>query len=117
MSLNEYLASHPRAGVRSLDELVVFNAQNADRVIPYFQQEFLEQAQGVGDLADEDCQRIVAELPRRGRTDGIDKAFHDHWLDAIVAPTEGSPPFVIDPVVGDNLPPGGCDKRTRTECP
>jgi amidase len=107
-SLNEYLATHPHAGVRNLDELVAFNDENADRVMPYFRQEFLEQAQGKGDLADGEYLRIEAELRRRGRTDGIDKVLHDHRLDAIVAPTEGSPPFVIDPVVGDNLLPGGC---------
>lgn len=107
-SLNGYLAAHPRAGVGNLDELVAFNEQNADRVMPYFRQEFLEQAQGKGDLADGEYVRIEAELRRRGRTDGIDKALRDHRLDAIVAPTEGSPPFVIDPVVGDNLLPGGC---------
>nr|WP_231390515.1 hypothetical protein [Nocardia sp. CNY236] len=26
----------------------------------------------------------------------------------MVAPTEGSPPYVIDPLVGDNVLPGGC---------
>lgn len=107
-SLNGYLAAHPRAGVGNLDELVAFNEQNADRVMPYFRQEFLEQAQGKGDLADGEYVRIEAELRRRGRTEGIDKALRDYRLDAIVAPTEGSPPFVIDPVVGDNLLPGGC---------
>lgn len=107
-SLDEYLASHPRAGVRSLDELITFNARNADRVMPYFRQEFLEQAQGKGDPADGEYRSIAAELRRRARADGIDKALREHRLDAIVAPTEGSPPFVIDPVVGDNLLPAGC---------
>jgi len=107
-SLNGYLASHPRARVRSLDELIRFNEENASRVMPYFRQEFLEQAQIKGDLTDHEYPQIEAELHRRGRGDGVDKALREHRLDAIVAPTEGSPPFVIDPVVGDNLLPGGC---------
>ena len=107
-SLNDYLAAHPLAGVRSLDDLIAFNTANADRVMPYFRQEFLEQAQDKGDPAGADCKRIQAELRRLSRTDGIDKALHVHRLDAIIAPTEGSPPFVIDPVVGDNVLPGGC---------
>jgi amidase len=107
-SLNGYLAGHPRAGVRSLDELILFNEQNAIRVMPYFRQEFLERAQAKGDLTDQEYLQVKAELARRGRSDGIDKALRDHRLDAIVAPTEGSPPFVIDPVVGDNILPGGC---------
>lgn len=50
---------------------------------------------------------MVGELRRLSRTDGIDKALREHKLDAIIAPTEGSPPFSIDVVVGDNLKPGG----------
>ncbi|QUR66321.1 amidase [Mycobacterium spongiae] len=107
-SLNGYLGSHPGAGVRSLEELIAFNEQNASRVMPYFGQEFLEQAQSKGDLTDANYLRVAAELRRRGRDEGIDKAMREHRLDAIVAPTEGSPAFVIDPVVGDNILPGGC---------
>lgn len=51
---------------------------------------------------------IAAELRRLSRTDGIDRAMREHNLDAIIAPTEGSPPFVIDPIVGDNILKGGC---------
>ncbi|MCB0931113.1 MAG: amidase [Mycobacterium sp.] len=107
-SLNSYLASHPLARVRSLDELIAFNADNAAATMPFFGQEFFEQARRKGDMSDPECRRIIAELRRLSRTDGIDKALRDFRLDAIVAPTEGSPPFVIDPVVGDNLLPGGC---------
>lgn len=107
-SVNTYLAGHPRAKVSSIDELIEFNVRNATEVMPYFGQEFLKQARTKGDLTDPDYLQIAAELRRRGRTDGIDKALNDFRLDAIVAPTEGSPPFAIDPVVGDNLLPGGC---------
>ena len=107
-SVNTYLAGHPRAKVSSIDELIEFNERNATEVMPYFGQEFLKQARTKGDLTDPDYLQIAAELRRRGRTDGIDKALNDFRLDAIVAPTEGSPPFAIDPVVGDNLLPGGC---------
>lgn len=107
-SLNGYLAGHPNAQVRSLEELIAFNEANAATVMPHFRQEFLEQAQTKGDLDDPEYHRIVEELRRRGRSAGIDKAINDFGLDAIVAPTEGSPPFAIDPIVGDNLLPGGC---------
>ncbi|MGD9622974.1 MAG: amidase [Mycolicibacterium sp.] len=107
-SVNTYLAGHPRAKVSSIDELIEFNERNATEVMPYFGQEFLKQARTKGALTDPDYLQIAAELRRRGRTDGIDKALNDFRLDAIVAPTEGSPPFAIDQVVGDNLLPGGC---------
>ncbi|MCH9766325.1 MAG: amidase [Actinomycetia bacterium] len=107
-SIDGYLGSHSRARVRSLEELIRFNDENADRVMPYFGQEFLRQAQAKDGLTSQEYLLIESELRRRGRAEGIDKALNEHRLDAIVAPTEGSPAFVIDPVVGDNLLPGGC---------
>ncbi len=107
-SLNRYLVEHPRARVRSLEELIRFNREHASQVMPYFQQEFFEMAQTKGDLTEESYLKVKDELRRLARTDGIDKALSEHKLDAIIAPTEGSPPFVIDPVVGDNILRGGC---------
>lgn len=107
-SLNNYLAEHQGSNVRNLEELIRFNQDNASQVMPYFQQEFFEMAQSKGDLTEEAYLRVKAECRRLSRTDGIDKAMREHNLDAIIAPTEGSPPFVIDPIVGDNLLKGGC---------
>jgi amidase len=107
-SLNRYLAEHPGAQVRSLQDLIRFNRDRAAEVMPYFQQEFLEIALAKGDLTDDAYLQVEAELRRLGRADGIDKALSEHQLDAIVAPTEGSPAFVIDPIVGDHLLRGGC---------
>ena len=107
-SLNRYLQSHPLAPVRSLEELIRFNRDHAAAVMPYFQQEFLEQAQTRGGIDEPACQEVMAELRRLSRTDGIDRALREHRLDALIAPTEGSPPFVIDPLVGDHILPGGC---------
>lgn len=107
-SLNRYLVEHPGARVRNLEELIRFNQEHASRVMPYFRQEFFEMSQAKGDLTDESYLMVKDELHRLARTDGIDKALSEHKLDAIIAPTEGSPPFVIDPVVGDNILRGGC---------
>ncbi|QPN59311.1 amidase [Synechococcus sp. CBW1002] len=107
-SLNLYLADHPGARVRSLEELIRFNRDHAAAVMPFFQQEFLEQALAAGELGDAGHRRIVAELRRLGRSDGIDRALQEHRLDALIAPTEGSPAFMIDPVVGDHILRGGC---------
>ncbi|CAK6689434.1 amidase [Synechococcus sp. BA-124 BA4] len=107
-NLNSYLQSHPLAPVRSLEELIRFNRDHAAAVMPYFQQEFLEQAQTKGDPGEPACLQVMAELRRLSRTDGIDRALREHRLEALIAPTEGSPPFVIDPLVGDHILPGGC---------
>lgn len=107
-SVNRYLAEHPGAKVRNLEELIRFNQQHASHVMPYFQQEFLEIALAKGDLTDETYLKVAAELRRLSRTAGIDWALGEYKLDAIIAPTEGSPPFLIDPIVGDNILQGGC---------
>lgn len=107
-SVNSYLASHPRARVRTLEELIRFNEEHAATVMPFFRQEFLESAQAMGDFNGEDCLKLLAELHRLSRTEGIDKTLRVHRLDAIIGPSEGSPPPVIDPIVGDKLLSGGC---------
>jgi amidase len=107
VSLNRYLAEHPRAKVRNLEELIRFNRAHADRVMPYFQQELFERAQAKGDLSEAGYREARDECLRLSRTEGIDKALREHRLDAIVAPTDGSPAWVIDPVVGDKIL-GGC---------
>jgi amidase len=105
--LNRYLAEHPKARVKSLAELIHFNKTHAARVMPYFQQELLEMAQAKGDLNEAAYLQAKAECRRLSRTDGIDKAIHEHGLDAIIAPTDGTPAWMIDPVVGDKIL-GGC---------
>ena len=103
--LNRYLAQHPNAKVRNLEDVIAFNKTHAERVMPYFQQDLLEQAQTKGDLNEPVYSAALAECRRLSRK-GIDKALRDHRLDALVAPTQG-PAWVIDPVVGDNFR-GGC---------
>jgi amidase len=105
--LNRYLTEHSGAQVRSLEELIHFNRAHADWVMPYFQQELLEMAQAKGDLSEDAYLKAKAECRRLSRTDGIDKAMHEHRLDAIIAPTDGTPAWMIDPVVGDKIL-GGC---------
>ena len=107
-NINAYLTAHPDVGVRNLDELIEFNRLHADRVMPYFQQEFFEMAQTKGAWDDPRCVEVRSELRRLSREDGIDRALAEHRLDAIIAPTEGSPAFAIDPLVGDHILPFGC---------
>lgn len=105
--LNSYLAEHPHAKVRSLDELIEFNRKHASSVMPFFQQELLEMAQSKGDLDDQAYLDAKAECRRVAREEGIDRALQRDQLDAIVAPTDGTPAWVNDPVVGDKIL-GGC---------
>jgi amidase len=107
-NINAYLAEHPGGKVRDFDELIEFNHRHAAEVMPYFQQEFFELAREKGGWDDARCVEVRSELRRLSRTDGIDRVLAEHRLDTIIAPTEGSPPFVIDPIVGDHILPYGC---------
>ena len=104
-NLNAYLAAHD-AKVKSLEDIIAFNRQHADKVLPYFQQELLEMAQSKGSLNEEVYQKAKAECLRLSRDEGIDQVIGEHQLDAIVAPTQ-TPAWMIDPICGDKVI-GGC---------
>jgi len=52
--LNKYLQEHPTAPVKSMEEIIEFNKNNADKEMPWFAQEIFEQAQEKGDLTTEE---------------------------------------------------------------
>ncbi|MDG2284897.1 MAG: amidase family protein, partial [Alphaproteobacteria bacterium] len=107
VGLNAYLVGlGPNAPVRSLAEVIAFNESHADRVMPYFGQEILLQAEETGGLEDRVYKTSLAVSRRLTRANGIDKLLSEHKLDALVAPT-ASAPWAIDLVNGDNRGGGG----------
>lgn len=99
--LNAYLSSlGPAARVHSLEELIAYNEQNKDRVMPFFGQERMLKAQEKGPLTDEAYQKALETNHRMARDEGIDAALQKHQLDAIVAPA-GGPAWLIDYINGD----------------
>jgi len=104
--LNAYFASlGPEAPIKSLEELIAFNRAHADREMPYFGQELLEQAQAKGPLTDQAYRDALATCRRLARAEGIDAALARHRLDALVTLTNG-PAWLIDPVNGDSYTGG-----------
>lgn len=104
--LNAYLSGlGPGAGVHSMEEVIRFNEENASRVMPYFGQERMLEAQEKGPLTDK---RYVLALGRARRLArrGIDIPMQEHRLDAIIAPT-GSPSWLTDLVNNGHLITGG----------
>jgi amidase len=100
--INDYLSGVEAAlPVHSLKELIEFNERNHDRVMPYFGQEILLQAEEKGPLTDEAYLKASEEKLRLSRTEGIDLMLVEHSLDAIVAPTMG-PPRLTDLINGDS---------------
>ncbi len=105
--IERYFASHPGSPMRTLADVMAFNEANPDRVMPYFPQDLFERANAKGDLGEAAYLKAKEECRRMSRTDGIDKVLGEHGLDAIIAPTDGTPPWAIDPLVGDHII-GGC---------
>ena len=100
--LNAYLArlgGSPR--VKSLEDLIRFNEDNADREMPYFGQEHFIRAQAKGPLSEQTYRGALARNHRLSRTEGIDRVMDEHRLDALLAPT-GGPAWVTDLVNGDS---------------
>jgi amidase len=99
--LNRYLANLGAAApLKSLTEVIRFNASEADRAMPYFGQEILELSQARGPLTDTAYTRAREKTRLAG--DGLDQALRDHDLDALIAPT-GSPAWTIDLINGDHF--------------
>jgi amidase len=94
--LNAYLAAlGPDAPVHTLEEVIAFNEKHADRVMPYFGQEIMLQAQTKGPLTDPAYIEALAACRRLAHDEGIDKTLIEHRLDAIIAPT-GGPAWLTD---------------------
>jgi amidase len=103
--LNAYLTEHPSAPRRSMAEITAHNEQNKTRIMPFFGQERMEQAQKKGNLT---TKKYLAALEKNQRLsrEGIDLLMAKHHLDALIAPT-GCPAWMIDLINGDQYPGGG----------
>ena len=104
--LNTYLATlAPEMSVRSLEDVIRFNEQNQEAVMPYFGQERMIKAQEKGPLTDAAYLQALETSKRLSGEQGIDALLAAHKLDAIVAPS-GGPAWLIDPVNGDHYSGG-----------
>ena len=101
-NLNAYLAAlGPEAQAHSLEELIAFNREHAEREMPYFGQELFEMAQAKGALTEQEYLDARAECLRMARDEGIDAVMREHNLDALCMPT-GEPAWKIDLIDGDH---------------
>ena len=103
--LNRYLATSG-APVSSLDALIAYNLAHADSEMPWFGQEILEMARGVGGIDAPAYLEARATARRLAGKEGIDATLSAHRLDALVAPTT-SPAWTTDPVNGDHFSGAG----------
>ncbi len=100
--LNKYLGSLPEGfPVHSLEEVIKFNEENRDKVMPYFGQEHMISAQEKGTLRDKKYREALARNLLYARSRGIDATLRKHKLDALIVPS-GGPAWMIDLVNGDS---------------
>lgn len=101
--LNAYLAGRGAASpVKSLKDVIIFNERERGRVMPFFDQELMHQAEEKGPLTEPAYKAALAKCRLLSRTKGIDAVMKKHQLDALVAPT-GNPAWPIDLVNGDHF--------------
>ena len=99
--LNKYLgALGPSARVHSLEEVIKFNEENMDRVMPHFGQERMTAAQARGPLSSKKYRKALARNHRLTRKEGIDTLLKKDRLDAVVT-ISGGPAWTIDLANGD----------------
>jgi len=91
----------PSAPMRSLADVIAFNRAHAESELPYFGQELFEQAETKGPLTDPEYLEALARNRRLAGPEGIDAVMDEHDLDALVAPTAGTP-WLTDLVNGDS---------------
>ena len=100
--LNAYLASRPGAKVRTLADLIAFNARERAREMPFFGQDLFEAAEKKGPLTTPEYLASLADCQRWAGPEGIDAAMAKDRLDALVAPTMG-PAWPTDHLNGDHV--------------
>ena len=100
--LNKYLQSlSDGARVHSMADVIKFNEENGDKVMPYFGQEHMLTAQEKPTLRDKKYRDALAKNHMYARTKGLDAALRKYKVDAIVVPS-GGPAWTIDLVNGDS---------------
>jgi len=89
------------APLSSLAEIIEFNENNKETVMPFFGQERMLASQEKGPLTDDEY-LVALETSKRVSQQGIDNIMAEHDLDALIAPTNG-PAWLTDHVNGDSF--------------
>jgi len=89
VGIRRYLSTVSRSKMHNLADLIQFNTQHCDEELVYFGQELFEMAQATSGLDDPAYTTARATCLTLTRQQGIDKAFRQHRLDALIGPTFG----------------------------
>lgn len=101
----EYLSTRPELPYKSLGDIIRFNQSHLREEMQHFGQELFEQAEQKGGLDTPAYRAALETCARLARTEGLDKLFSAHRLEALVQPS-GGPAWVTDLVNGDRFTGG-----------
>jgi amidase len=101
--LNRYL-EQSGAPLQSLSDIIRFNEENADTVMPIFGQDLMLTTDEKGPLTDPEYAAAL-EASGAAARQRLTAVMDEHDLDALVAPTNG-PAWMTDHVNGDNFQVG-----------
>ena len=105
--LNKYLARfNGTLPVRTLADVIAFNAKHASEEMPFFGQEIFEQAEACGPLTTPAYRTGLRHLLEVADRSGLAAIFRKHRVDALVASGNG-PAELIDHVWGDRYENSG----------
>jgi amidase len=97
--LNAYL-ENSGAPVGTLADIIAFNEEQSDRVMPFFGQERMLEAQTKGPLTNQEYIDALVLSKQIAQT-ALNTALEENNLDALIAPTRG-PAWMTDNVSGDH---------------
>jgi amidase len=103
--INGYLKA---AGVKpgSLAELIAWNDEHRDTVMPWFGQELFEMAQAKGSLKDAAYRDAREKARKLAGQDGLFATLDANRVDVLMVPSAG-PAWITDLVLGDHVGGGG----------
>lgn len=105
-SLNKYLQEREGTiNIHTLAELIAFNNEYSEKVMPHFGQELLIRAQEKGRLHEEEYLVARETCQTKAGEQGLQKALKEHEIDALALPSNG-PAWKIDHVNGDRYTGG-----------
>ena len=101
--LDAYLqtTSPDQVSVRTLEAVIAFNRQHADREMAFFGQDLLERALNAADLNDPDYVAARNTAVRLAGAEGIERMLAETGAAVLVAPTMG-PAWLIDDLLKDH---------------
>ncbi len=90
---------------RTLKDIIEFNKEHSEKMMPYFGQELLIKAEEKGPLTNKEYLEALEKCDKYARKEGLDKLLVENKLDAIIAPSGGIA-WPIDWVNGDHFTGG-----------